>query len=69
MTKSEIEIISTILNSGSCIVLWKDFKYVDRLIEMFPLVYEEKTVCGVPARLVGISDHARRFIVANSKGI
>lgn len=69
MTKSEIEIIGTILNSGCCIVLWKDFKYVDRLVEMFPLVYEEITVCGASARNVSISDHARRFIIANSKGI
>ena len=69
MTKSEIEIIGTILKSGSCIVLDKDFKYVDRLTEMFPIVWKETTVCGLSARVVGISDHARRFIIANSKGI
>ena len=69
MTKKEIEILSAILNSGECIVLFNDFKYVDRLMEMLPLVYEDTTVCGYSARCVGISDHARRFIIANSKGI
>ena len=69
MTKAEIEIISSLLNYGSVIVMRDKFKYVDRLVEIFPIVFEETTVCGWSARHVSISDSARRFIAANSKGI